>query len=131
MENQSQVVAPVSVLREMKNDFDAKRKFQDAFETFLRGAAVLVAQRDNEHFKTVLTYDEGRRYMRVWSKQVHRTEARPDQSRGSAWCFVDKTTGDVLKPASVKAPAKHARGNVFDASNGLGKCGEYGPAYLK
>ena len=27
--------------------------------------------------------------------------------------------GDVLKPASWKAPAKHARGNIFSDKNGL------------
>ena len=34
----------------------------------------------------------------------------------SAFAFVDKKTGDVLKPASWSAPAKHARGNIFDES---------------
>ena len=52
--------------------------------------------------------------------------------RGSGvHCFVDKISGDVLKAASWKAPAKHARGNIFDAKNGLGMMGEYGPAYLR
>lgn len=32
----------------------------------------------------------------------------------SVWCFVDKTTGDIYKPASWKIPAKHARGNIQD-----------------
>ena len=30
----------------------------------------------------------------------------------SVWCFVDKTTGDIFKPATWKAPAKHSRGNI-------------------
>lgn len=46
-------------------------------------------------------------------------------------CFIDRRNGDVLKPASAKAPAKHARGNIFDAQNGLGSMGPWGPAYLK
>jgi hypothetical protein len=50
---------------------------------------------------------------------------------GGVHCFVDKTTGDVLKPASWKAPAKHARGNIFDAKNGLASMGPHGPAYLR
>lgn len=33
-------------------------------------------------------------------------------SRGSAFAFVDMTNGDILKAASWKAPAKHARGNI-------------------
>jgi len=60
----------------------------------------------------------GRRYIRVFrGNSVH--------------AFVDMTNGDVLKPASWKAPAKHARGNIFDENNGLGSMGELGPAYLK
>lgn len=49
----------------------------------------------------------------------------------SVHCFVDRTNGDVLKAASWKAPAKHARGNIFDKNTGLGSMGEFGPAYLK
>lgn len=33
--------------------------------------------------------------------------------------FVDLKTGDVLKAASWRAPAKHARGNVFSDNNGM------------
>jgi len=61
--------------------------------------------------------------------------------RGSAHAFIDMIggnvegaptlKGDVFKPASWKKPAKHARGNIFDAKNGLGSVGPYGPAYLK
>lgn len=34
-------------------------------------------------------------------------------------CFIDKTTGDIFKPASFNAPAKHARGNVLSPQNGM------------
>ena len=50
---------------------------------------------------------------------------------GACHCFVDLATGDVLMGASWKAPAKHARGNIFDEKNGLGSMGPYGPAYLR
>lgn len=49
----------------------------------------------------------------------------------SVHCFVDITNGDVLKAASWKAPAKHARGNIFDEHDGLKNMNEYGPAYLR
>jgi hypothetical protein len=49
----------------------------------------------------------------------------------SAHCFVDMATGDVLKAASWAAPAKHARGNIYDADNGLSGMGPYGPAQMK
>jgi hypothetical protein len=38
--------------------------------------------------------------------------------------------GDIHKPATFKAPAKHARGSVFDAN--FRTClNEHGPVYLK
>jgi hypothetical protein len=52
-------------------------------------------------------------------------------SEHSAHSFVDIETGDVLKAAGWKVPAKHARGNIFDESNGLKHIGPFGPAYLK
>jgi hypothetical protein len=39
--------------------------------------------------------------------------------------------GDVHKPASFKAPAKHARGNVLIAPEFAKWLTAYGPAYLK
>lgn len=41
------------------------------------------------------------------------------------------TAGDILKPATWSAPAKHARGNLFDATGGMGCMGVYGPNYLR
>jgi hypothetical protein len=48
----------------------------------------------------------------------------------SAWAFVDRTNGNVLKAASWKAPAKHARANVFDPTSWT-TVTSYGPAYLR
>lgn len=49
----------------------------------------------------------------------------------SAHAFIDRSNGDVLKAASWRAPAKHARGNLYDTTNGMGQMGPYGPAYLR
>lgn len=49
---------------------------------------------------------------------------------GSAHAFIDKTNGDILKPATYRAPAKHARGNIFADDNGMNCMGPYGPCYL-
>jgi hypothetical protein len=56
----------------------------------------------------------------------------------SVWGFISRVDGnlkgspikkgDLLKPASYKAPAKHARGNIID---GTAKYGVYGPDYIK
>jgi len=39
--------------------------------------------------------------------------------------------GDVLKSASWRAPAKHARGNIFDVWGGVKWVSWTGLAYLK
>jgi hypothetical protein len=44
--------------------------------------------------------------------------------------FVDKSNGDVLKAASWKAPAKHARGNIYAADFGKSAISAYGANYL-
>lgn len=74
---------------------------------------------------SVLEMTDGRRYVRI--------DSIVDNGAGqrSVWAFIDKFTGDVLKPATYKAPAKHARGNLFDSDGGVSKLTPYGPAYLK
>lgn len=74
-----------------------------------------------ENYPTLCRID-GKRYIKI----VHIVEG----SR-SAWAFIDKETGDVLKPASWRAPAKHARGNIFDEWNGMRFMTVFGPAYLR
>lgn len=48
----------------------------------------------------------------------------------SAYCFIDLSTGDILKPAGYKAPVKGKRGNILEA-NPLSCCGPYGIKYLR
>ena len=69
-------------------------------------------------YKKPVTVNNGKRY----SKIVY---------DGSVYAFVDKTNGDILKPASWNAPAKHARGNLYKDDYGFGCCGVYSVAYLK
>jgi|ERR1019366_1818082 hypothetical protein len=95
--------------------------FNEKLATFLAGS-----QRISDDYMTRMGYNgrpkieaaDGGRYVRV---------SRVEPGSRSAHSFVDMTNGDVLKPASWKAPAKVARGNIFDEKNGLGRMGEYGP----
>jgi hypothetical protein len=58
-----------------------------------------------------LSVEHGPRYIRVVANKA-------DGDR-SAFCFIDKQTGDVLKTAGWKGPAKNfARGNIRDANHG-------------
>lgn len=95
-------------------------------QSFLAGCQQIVRKHHEEHFPIlsvpVLSLERGRRYVRIVSTgSGHRV----------AWAFVDTTNGDVLKVATWKAPAKHARGNIYDDANGLKHIGPYGPAYLR
>jgi hypothetical protein len=75
-----------------------------------------------------ISVQEGPRYLRIV-----RRDRQLDTGAlvsGSAHCFIDRTTGDVLKPAGWKSPAKHARGNVLAADGGVGALNPYGVRYL-
>lgn len=61
--------------------------------------------------------DQGRRYARIVVD-------------GSAFRFVDRTNGNILKAASWKAPAEHARGNVL-RSDRMNSVTPYGVVYLR
>lgn len=95
--------------------------FETAFMTFYAGCEKIYNEYCDKYNFTVrdhFHFTEGKRYMRVvCGTGVH--------------CFVDKTNGDVLKAASWNAPAKHARGNIYNEKNGLDLMGAHGPAYLR
>jgi len=72
-----------------------------------------------------LTVEIGNKFIRLWTGT-------------SCWGFISRVDGDLkgapikkgdlLKAATWKAPAKHARGNIID---GTARYGEYGPSYIK
>ena len=69
--------------------------------------------------RTIVRVDLGRRYAKLVTTSLSR----------SVFCFVDLDNGDILKAATWKAPAKHARGNIF-AENPLDGVNPYGANYL-
>jgi hypothetical protein len=104
---------------------------QEQFGKFLVGAQAMVdkwaAQYLNIAIRATVEAEELSRYVRI---------ARVERASGqvisrSAYAFIDKQTGDVLKPSSWKAPAKHVRGNINDEWNGLRFCDWHGPASLR
>ena len=55
-----------------------------------------------------------------------RVVARGGGSR-SVWCFVEKATGDILKPEGWKKPSKLRRGfNIYKPETYVGKMDPYG-----
>jgi len=94
--------------------------FDKKFETFLEAVRDLVKQRSPDFDIRV---DNGQKNIKL----VRTTNG----GSGSVYCFIDKTTGDILKPASSKTPAKGSRGNIFDEHNGLARMRWTGPEYNK
>ena len=70
----------------------------------------------------------GSKYIKIVAKTIHNGQLQEDS--GSAWAFIDKTTGEIFKPASSKIPAKHARGSIMSEDFGLSCLTPYGPKYL-
>ena len=101
--------------------------FETAFDSFLKSCQELM----DDHMKQfswecVLFVKSGRRYAKIIAKDVH------DKNRYNSqrmWAFIDKTNGDILKPAGWKTPAKHARGNIYEEDRMLFMT-PYGPAYM-
>jgi hypothetical protein len=103
--------------------------FAEKMKRFLEGArhklALNNAQYEIDACKKALEIEVGRKYIRVWSLYLGGSVSR------SAYCFVDMGTGDVLKAATWRTPAKHARGNIFAEDAGVSAVSAYGAVYLR
>jgi len=55
---------------------------------------------------------KGKKYIKI-------SKVERNATGGSVEAFIDMSTGDIFKPASYSAPAKHARGNIFSDDNGM------------
>ena len=104
-----------------------------AASSFAQECAAMVAK-DYERFtaltaqgfsRTILI-EFGRRYAKLISCDVRNGV----ESAQSVYCFVDLGTGDILKAATWRAPAKHARGNVL-RSDRMQSVTAYGANYLR
>ena len=108
------------------------KDFMGKFETFLAGCQKVYDDYMDETFPTNprvrLVPAFGRKNVKINRHRIvdGEVEKRPE----SVHLFVDMTNGDVLKAASFKAPAKHARGNIYNDDNGLGGVTPYGAKYL-
>jgi len=54
----------------------------------------------------------GKRYIKLVCEHYRKDDM--SKQHGSVWCFIDKETGEVYKPASFKTPAKHVRYRLMD-----------------
>ena len=56
-------------------------------------------------------YYEGKKYLKVVREEFDTFQGRNKWRDTTVHAFIDRKTGDVYKPASWKAPAKHVRFN--------------------
>ena len=108
--------------------------FQDEFEGALNAYLGIVTQVTLDHFARsgftfavpgvrVLPPRGNAKYAKVVATETYPEQEARDQGVHS---FVSLTTGEIFKPASWKAPAKHARGNIFDEDHGASALGTMG-----
>ena len=64
-------------------------------------------------------YYEGKKYLKVVREEFDTFQNRNEWKDSTVHAFIDKQTGDVYKPASWKAPAKHVRFNFCNKQDML------------
>lgn len=114
------------------NEIDA------AIKAFVTEISDRTALYDERHYDSLWAsaiaagHDRYTSYAVKWGRKYAKivTGTTTSNRHGSVFCFVDRTNGDILKAASWKAPAKHARGNVL-RDDRLGAVGRFGANYLR
>jgi hypothetical protein len=104
------------------------KEYQDFLDDHIKSQFANLWQsaidRGMDHYYEV-GIDWGRKYARIWKTAGGTAPGR------SVLVFVDRDTGDILKSASWKAPAKHPRGNVMDRAGRMRSVGPSGANYLR
>lgn len=80
----------------------------------------------NNNWLSDVSIESGRKYARVY---IMSGIDSIDNKR--IFAFVDVNTGDIFKPATWRAPAKHARGNVLSDENGMEAVSVGGSPHIK
>jgi hypothetical protein len=119
-----QIVADREINERRENFEKRLQKFVDVAQRIINDHYMETWPTKAKEDYDVLEIQEGKRYAKIVRKD-------PRHSGGSVHCFVDKTNGDILKAASWKAPAKQARGNIFDEDFGASTMTQWGCKYLK
>jgi len=98
-------------------------EFQTALTNFAAAVQSMLDARYGADYilgPTTITIEPGRRYTRLY---------RVRKGHRQIYCFIDQN-GDILKAASYKAPAKHARGSIF-SDDAIKAVNTYGANYLR
>ena len=107
---------------------DKGEQFESALGTFVSNVQDQIDAHYAKHLGNLTPCQlhadtRGRKYIRI----VRTSDGGEGQR--SVFCFIERATGNVLKAASWKAPAKHARGTIYGDASGYGVT-PYGANYL-
>ena len=87
-------------------------KFEEALNKWLERASNIRKQeylRSGYIMNDILEIDpKGKKYLRIKSRNINQPSGF-----GYAFCFIDKSNGNVLKPAGWQKPAPQPRGNIY------------------
>lgn len=108
--------------------FEQDGRFIKRANQFLQRVQAMV---DKHYAKEYSNLDAPKFYFTKGSRYWKIVRETPGQSHSkSVYLFLDTSNGDVLKAAGWRAPAKHARGNIFKPDFGMGGVTVYGAKYL-
>lgn len=81
------------------------QKYNEALADYLKE----LNEQKSDHEGYIFEVERGRKYDRITMTM------KPPYTQKSAFCFVEKETGAILKADSWSTPAKKDRGSIFDA----------------
>jgi hypothetical protein len=102
-------------------------EFDQAFKKFLHAAQQLADDGKGSYGEKKIAYESGPKFIRVFKQDIWQGKLTNTRS---AYCFVDKATGDIYKAASWKQRAKGVRGNIF-ANNPVAGVTAHGAVYWR
>ena len=94
-------------------EFKQQQDARNTIQLNVRKYALMLCDALIENFKSRNNgKDSGYKFYIESGRKYHKLIMETGGGSRSVHAFVDRTTGDVYKPASFKAPAKHVRFNL-------------------
>ena len=94
------------------SDYVATQDARNTIELNVRKYTLMLCDALELDFKTSHPNSDPYKFYIESGRKYHKIVMETESQSRSVHAFVDKKTGDVYKPASFKAPAKHIRFNL-------------------
>ena len=93
-------------------DFKAQQDAQNTIQLNIRKWTLMLCNSLEDNFKSRYPKSDPYKFVIECGRKYHKIVMETESKSRSVHAFVDKKTGEVYKPASFKAPAKHVRFNL-------------------